>query len=83
MKNFKDDGFMIEADAVWAKSDLPLNERVAQSVVFGAKHLMSKWGESKSSVWVDVGDHLFWFDGQLALKAEVDNQTLKVSYEPG
>eukprot|EP00929_Paragymnodinium_shiwhaense_P081765 TRINITY_DN42878_c0_g1_i1.p2 TRINITY_DN42878_c0_g1~~TRINITY_DN42878_c0_g1_i1.p2 ORF type:complete len:147 (+),score=39.07 TRINITY_DN42878_c0_g1_i1:159-599(+) len=56
----------------WAKPDMPLEQRVVQSFLFGAKYLFAKWGFAKTALWVDLDKSEFYVGN-----GEVANVTMK------
>ena len=84
VKYFKDNGFNNGGSTIWAKPDLPLVQRVPQSLLFGAKYLLcNKWGLPKARAWADLEDYSLWVDGEMAIKAAVVDGALKVDYGTG
>ena len=63
----------------WAKPDLPLEPRVLQSFLFGAKYLFAQWGFAKTALWVDVDKSIFYFGNAEVARARITDGTFSVT----
>ena len=68
---------------VWSKPDLPLNQRVSESVLFALKRLMVSWSYEKKSLWVDKDTNSLKIGGEIIMKVSVKDQTLAPSFGDG
>jgi len=82
VKHFKSTKYNVGGHSVWAKPDAPLLQRVVQSALFGAKHLMGQWGEPRSSMWIDLEESALYWKDEMALKVQVAGQTLNIENGP-
>ena len=62
----------------WAKIDLPIDRRTAESTLFALKRMLVDWGYSKKGVYVDKEECVLTVDGDEILKTEVENFVLKI-----
>ena len=69
--------------AIWAKPDLPLDVRTAQSVLFATKRLLVQWGFNKSALWVDTNLLTIYIGAEEILHAKVSNNELHIQYAEG
>ena len=56
---------------VWAKADAPLEQRVAESFLFGVKKTFVDWGCKRGKVWVDTSALTLKVGGELAVTVRV------------
>ena len=68
---------------MWAKADMPLRSRIQNSVVFAAKRYLADWGYNKAALWADPDNNTLQLAGDLVMKVGIENETVKVHYEPG
>ena len=71
-------------NAVWAKPDQVLHQRTLRSFAFGAKYLLTKWGDK--GIWADpdTGSVLQGGkDGDSIITASISGQTINVTYATG
>ena len=68
---------------VWAKVDLPLEERLPESFAFSVKKLMVKWGWSKHALVVDRDTSTLYLGSDKVLSSSVSGNSFKVQYGDG
>ena len=67
---------------IWAKPDMPLPDRVVNTVTFGLKRLLVSWGWDKFALWVDTDQNTLKLWDELIVKANIDDSALKLSFGP-
>ena len=67
---------------VWAKPDLPLQVRVPQGLLFGAKRLMVEWEFPKNSLWADPDNLTLQYGDEKVLEVSVLDDNLHLQYGP-
>ena len=72
-----------EGKEVWAKPDLPFEERTMRHLVFGAKRVMTEWGYDKAAIWADPDKGMLSVGGEKVMSAKLEGKTLKMEYGPG
>ena len=65
---------------LWAKRDQPLEDRVVESVLFGAKKMLVDWRWNKQALWVDLELKHLSCGGDIALTVGVEGGILKIDY---
>ena len=85
IKMVKESAQTYEGQQVWAKSDMPLEIRTAQGVLFAAKHMLtsSEWGFDKKSLWVDTDNNILTCGNEKVMNTRVENQKLHIGYASG
>ena len=68
---------------IWAKPEQPLETRVLENILFGAKNMLLDWGWHRQSVWVDNELSSVLCGDDPVLSAVVLNGEHKLTYEPG
>ena len=68
--------------AVWAKPDLPFEERAMRHLLFGAKRVMTEWGYDKSALWADTSNGTLSIAGEKVVSAAIADRKLTVRYGP-
>ena len=68
---------ILGGNAIWAKEDLPLEERIPQSLLFGLKKLMIGWGYEKMAVWVDLSKNQLLVGTDIVIALTVEEKELK------
>ena len=68
---------------VWAKPDLPFEERTMRHLVFGAKRVMTDWGYDKAGLWADPENGPLSLGGERVMCATIEGKVLKIDYGTG
>ena len=74
---FRSNKLILGGNAIWAKEDLPLEERIPQSFLFGLKKLMIGWGYEKMAVWVDLSKNQLLVGTDIVIALTVEEKELK------
>ena len=69
--------------SVWAKPDLPLNERTLKTLTLGAKYIMEAWGWHQSDLWAEPEEGTLKLAGEMILKAAIKNGSITIEYGEG
>ena len=77
VKLFRSNKLILGGNAIWAKEDLPLEERIPQSFLFGLKKLMIGWGYEKMAVWVDLSKNQLLVGTDIVIALTVEGKELK------
>ena len=82
IKMVKESAQTYDGQQVWAKSDMPLEIRTAQGVLFAAKHMLtsSEWGFDKRSLWVDTDENVLKCGEDLVMKTGTENHKHLIEY---
>ena len=90
-KNQRDDAVSVlrrarcqqDGKDVWAKPDLPFEERTMRHLVFGAKRVMTDWGYDKAGLWADPENGSLSLGGERVMCATIEGKVLKIDYGTG
>ena len=70
-----------EGKTVWARPELPIEQRVAESFLFGCKKMFLDWDYNKKVTFVDTDTLSLSIDRQLVLKVSVTQRKLNAEWQ--
>ena len=68
---------------IWAKPDLPLEQRLPESFAFSVKRVMVEWGWSRSALYVDREETTLYLGSEKVMSSKVSGYTLELSFGDG
>ena len=82
VKRFKDAKYTHNGYSIGAKREMPLTQRVMQSLLFGAKRTLVDGGETKHIMRVDLANDSPWWSNDMAFKVKAGNDELLIECGP-